>query len=145
MSKSKIAADKAVSNIAITAKIDNKPVSVVMNDVDIKEAPYVLKSIASNIYENVYNPNISIRDSFDRSDYEQYRPDEYIPKDSKGKINACMQAYKESGNGIIKNIVDLIADLVVQGIDVVHKKKKNQKFARLGSIRWLMGQLFQND
>lgn len=126
--------EKSIEKIQMSADI-NKPAAIVVKSEWVEnpnnnEAPYVIKTIGTNIYEDVYSPNISIRDSFDRADYDYYRPGEYIPKDSKGKIIACMNAYKESGNGIVKNIVDLIADLVVQGIDVVHKKRKNEKFAK---------------
>lgn len=123
---------EATQTVLMSGKVNGKDMVVGVQDanIDWEKVPYVFRSIASNVYENVYNPQISIRDSFDRYDYDYYRPGEYIPKDDRGKIIACMRAYKKSGNGIIKNIVDLIADLVTQGIDVVHKKKKNEKFGK---------------
>ncbi len=113
-----------------TAKVGEESKAMVLYNTTLEEAPHVFTSFASNTYQNAYSPNISIRDSFDKFDYQFYRPGEYIPVDEKGKIAACMYAYKESGNGIIANIIDLMGDLVVQGIDVVHKKKKNEKFAK---------------
>lgn len=134
MGRKKKEIESAMGNVKIAANIDKPQTIVTKTDwtenAALEEAPSVIKTFSTNIYENAYTPNISIRDGFDRADYDYYRPEEHVPKDSKGKIVACMAAYKESGNGIIKNIVDLIADLVVQGIDVVHQKKKNEKFSK---------------
>ena len=105
---------------------------IALYNTTLEEAPHVFRSFASNIYQDIYSPNISIKDGMDRLDYDFLRPSERIPIDEKGKIAACLAVYEESGMGIIRNIIDLMADLVVQGIDVVHPKLKNEKFAK----RW---------
>lgn len=93
----------------------------------IDEVKPVIKSLSTTVYRDAYSPSISIRDEFDRADYDLYRPGEAIPTDDKGMIQASMRAYKKSGNGIIKNIVDLMTDFTIQGIDVAHPNKKIEK------------------
>lgn len=87
-----------------------------------------VRSTNSNIYQNAYPPSISIRDEFSRSDYDYYRGCEKIPTSPKGKIKACMDAYEMPGNGIVRNIIDLMGDFAVQGIDIAHPKKKVEAF-----------------
>ena len=126
MAKNKMTPDP----LLITQQIGEETKAMVLYNTALEDAPFVTRSIASNLYENVYSPNISVKDGFDRFDYEYQRPEERIPRDEKGKIVACMAAYEESGNGLISNIIDLMADLVVQGIDVVHPKRQNEKFVK---------------
>lgn len=76
---------------------------------------------ASNAYRHVGPANISIRDEFGKRDYDRYRPDEASPLNIKEKIHACVDAYENIG--ICKNVLDLMSDYVVKGIDVVHKNK----------------------
>ncbi len=90
----------------------------------------IFRSLNSNVYENVYSPNMSIRDEFNRDDYDNYRVGEKLPTDPKGKIQACLDAYEKSGYGIVKNIVDLMADFTVQGIDVAYPDKKKEAVVR---------------
>jgi hypothetical protein len=121
---------KTIEPVMVSTKVDGEEKSVALFNTALEQAPHVLRTIASNIYNNIYSPNTSVRDSFDRWDYDLLRQGERIPEDDKGKILACMNIYEESGFGIVKNIIDLMAELTVQGIDVVHKKKKNEKFAK---------------
>lgn len=108
-------------------------------DEAFKDVQPIFKSINSNIYDNVYSPGMSIRDEFNRSDYDVYRPGEALPTDSKGKMQACMAAYKRSGYGIVKNIVDLMADFAVQGIDVAYPDKKKENLIRFWFNRVVNG------
>jgi hypothetical protein len=96
----------------------------------LEEVRPIVRTFNSNIYQDAYSPSISIRDEFNRNDYEYYRPGEGIPTDDKGKIKACLDAYNKSGYGIVKNIVDLMADFTVQGIDVAYPNKKAQKLLK---------------
>lgn len=139
MSKKKLENE---SNLVITGKIDGEEKAMVLYNTTLQEAPSLFRSFSTNIFQDIATPNISMRDGFDRCDYDSVRPEERIPKDDKGKIIACMRVYEESGNGIIKNIVDLMADLVVQGIDVVHPKKKNEKFAKAWFNKTVQGTRF---
>lgn len=85
----------------------------------------VQRTQASDIYKDIYAPDISIRDEFNYTDYEAYRPSERLPKTPKGKIKAAMEVYYV---GIIRNVIDLMGDFTVQGIDLVHPVKKIQAF-----------------
>lgn len=73
---------------------------------------------------------ISVRTSFDRGDYYNFRPNEAPPVKQKGIISKCMNAYDKVG--IIKNVIDLMGDFGSQGITVVHPDINAQKFYR----RW---------
>lgn len=76
---------------------------------------------ASNLYRHTGPGNISIRDEFGKRDYDRYRPDEASPLDVQEKIHACIDAYENIG--IIKNVLDLMSDYVVKGMDVIHRNK----------------------
>ena len=130
------------SNLVITGKVDGEDKAMILYNTTLEEAPSVFRSFSTNIFQDVASPSLSMRDGFDRQDYDAVRPEERIPRDDKGKIIACMRVYEEPGNGIIKNIVDLMADLVVQGIDVVHPKKKNEKFAKAWFNKTVQGTRF---
>lgn len=73
---------------------------------------------------------ISVRQSFDKSDYYKFREGERPPGQDKKIIARCMNAYDKVG--IIKNIIDLMGDFGSQGISLVHRDKNAQKFYR----RW---------
>jgi hypothetical protein len=82
------------------------------------------KARAANTFRDI-QPHTSVRDGFDRRDYDWFRPGERIPTDPKGKIAACLQAY--SRNGIVRHVVDMMSDFVCQGIDLVHPQPGVQK------------------
>ena len=73
-------------------------------------------------------PNRSVRTSFNRSDYNAFRPDEAVASKQKRLISQCMQAY--SRVGIIRNVIDLMSDFTSQGIVLVHPNKSIEKFYR---------------
>jgi hypothetical protein len=68
----------------------------------------------------------STRSDFTQSDYEYFRPGEAEPRTPQEKMSACNQSYSKVG--IIRNVVDLMGDFGVQGIEVVHPNKQIQKF-----------------
>lgn len=80
-------------------------------------------------YEDI-STNISVRNEFNRSDYEAYRTSERVPQKSKNVIFACDKAYKKVG--IVRNVIDLMSDFGSQGIKVAHENKRIQRFAQ----RW---------
>lgn len=77
---------------------------------------------ASDIYKDIYSGNVSVRDEFNIGDYEAYRPSERLPGNPKSRIRMAMQVYYDVG--IVRNIIDLMGDFTVQGIDIVHPKKR---------------------
>lgn len=85
----------------------------------------VVRSHASNIWHNVGPNNVSVRDSFDRRDYESFRHGEELPTRAKEYIKQCSDAYDNVG--IIRNVVDLMADFAMQGIDVNHPQERQEK------------------
>ena len=78
-------------------------------------------------FKNI-DTNISVRDSFSRTDYEYFRPDESIPQKKKEIISHCMQAYRKVG--LIRNVIDLMSDFGAQGVHLVHPNARIQKFFR---------------
>ena len=73
-------------------------------------------------------PNRSVRPSFQRSDYEAFRPGESLPTKQKKIITSCMNAYDRVG--IIRNVIDLMSDFASQGLVLVHPNKEIEKFYR---------------
>lgn len=73
-------------------------------------------------------PNRNVRPSFDRSDYDAFRPGEAIPVRQKKIMAACMVAYDRVG--IIRNVIDLMSDFASQGLVLVHPNKAIEKFYR---------------
>ena len=65
-------------NIIVTGKTEEAPFAVQFQG-DYDKFPMVMKTIATNIYNNIYSPNISVPDAFDRQDYEYFRQGERIP------------------------------------------------------------------
>ena len=72
--------------------------------------------------------NRSVRPSFNRSDYDAFRPGESVPNKQKRIMGACMNAYDRVG--IIRNIIDLMSDFASQGLTLVHPNKTIEKFYR---------------
>ena len=73
-------------------------------------------------------PNRSVRPSFNRSDYDAFRPGEAVPSKQKRIMASCMQAYDRVG--IIRNVIDLMSDFASQGLVLVHPNKQIEKFYR---------------
>ena len=73
-------------------------------------------------------PNRSVRTGFNREDYNRFRSAESVPKQQKEAIKMCMAAYDRVG--IIRNVIDLMADFAGQGITIVHPNKRIEKFFR---------------
>ena len=84
------------------------------------------RATAGNTFRNVLNPNISVREGFDRRDYDFFRPGEAIPTRDVDIIGACMQAYDRIG--IVRNTIDMMSEFACQGIDLVHPNPRIEKF-----------------
>jgi hypothetical protein len=81
-----------------------------------------LRAHGSDIFFNVGPGNVSVRDGFNRYDYENFRRDEGIPRKPKDIIMACMSAYENVG--LLRNVVDLMTDFAVKGVDLVHPNER---------------------
>lgn len=86
----------------------------------------VRRTSASTLYKDVAPGNQSVRDEFDRRDWDKFRPGDRLPRTDKEIIKACLEAYEQVG--IVHNTVDMMAEFVVQGIDVVHPNPRIEKF-----------------
>ena len=75
-----------------------------------------------------YDTNTSLRNQFTRADYEFFRPNESVPTKPLEIISACRNAYRRVG--IIRNVMDLMADFGAQGAKVTHPNPQIQKFYR---------------
>ncbi len=73
-------------------------------------------------------PNRSVRTSFLREDYDNFRPGEHVSNYQKRIIKQCMQAYDKVG--IVRNVIDLMGDFAAQGLTIVHPNKNIEKFYR---------------
>lgn len=86
----------------------------------------VTRSVGTSIFSDVGGPDISVRDGFSRTDYEEFRRGEAIPTKPKEIIRACMGAYNQVG--IVRNVVDMMADFTTQGIGLYHPNEKIEQF-----------------
>jgi len=72
--------------------------------------------------------NTGSRPGFTTSDYYAFRPDEAVPKKIKLIIRRADEIYQRVG--LVKNVIDLMGDFAVQGIKLVHKNKRIERFYR---------------
>jgi hypothetical protein len=76
---------------------------------------------------------VQVSSGFSRADRDFFRPDETIPTDPVEVIHACHQAYERFP--IIRNVLDMMADFAVKGIDVVNRTPTAQAFGREWAAR----------
>jgi len=84
-------------------------------------------SAARDTFKNIES-NTHVRDQFRRGDYDYFRSSEGIPHRQQDIIAMCMQAYRKVG--LIRNIIDLMADFGAEGIKLIHPNPRIQKFYR---------------
>jgi hypothetical protein len=80
-----------------------------------------------NNFSNIL-PNISSRPGFTRGTYDYFRYDEAVPNHIKEIIRRADDIYQKVG--LVKNVIDLMGDFAVQGIKLVCKNKKTERFYR---------------
>jgi hypothetical protein len=68
---------------------------------------------------------INVREPFSRKNYDQFRPNEALPVTNKDILRQCDLAYRKVG--LIKNIIDLMADFASQGISISHPVRRHEK------------------
>ena len=81
---------------------------------------------ASNTFQNISAPNVSVRQGYDRRDYDFFRPGEAIPTSDIDIIAACMQSYERIG--LVRNTIDMMSEFACQGIDLVHPNPRIEDF-----------------
>lgn len=72
--------------------------------------------------------DLSIRDTYNDANYYNKRPGEMVPSDYRSILYDCNESYYDFG--IVRNIVDLMSDFCVKGIDWVHTNRNVQAFYR---------------
>jgi len=70
--------------------------------------------------------NVRVRDDVDRSDFQNARGSLYVPINPKQRIIACMDAAENMG--IVRNVIDMMADFVCKGVDLAHPVPSIEKF-----------------
>jgi hypothetical protein len=76
-------------------------------------------------YSNL-DTNTGGRPGLTRNDYDFFRPDEAVPTQVKHIIKKAEDIYQRVG--LVKNVVDLMGDFASQGIRIVHKNKRIERF-----------------
>jgi len=76
-------------------------------------------------FEN-WDTNISIKSDYGRKDYNHFREKEANPTTRRGILNVAQQAYDRVG--IVRNVIDLMADFATKGIKVSHTIPHVDKF-----------------
>ena len=70
--------------------------------------------------------NLSGRPGLRNSDFDFFRPDQAVPEKPKDIIAFARAAYRRIG--LIRNAIDLMGDFACQGVRLVHKNKRVEKF-----------------
>lgn len=78
-------------------------------------------------YSNL-DKNTSGRPGLNRSDYDYFRPDEAVPREIKLILKKAEDIYQRVG--LVKNVIDLMGDFSAQGIRLVHRNKRIERFYR---------------
>ena len=78
-------------------------------------------------YSNLDN-NTSGRPGLTKSDYYYFRPGEATPVRVKQIIQRAEDIYQRVG--LVKNVIDLMGDFASQGVRLVHKNKRIERFYR---------------
>lgn len=76
-------------------------------------------------FEN-WDANLSIKSDYGRGDYEYFRDKESQPKNRRQILNIAQQAYDKVG--IVRNVIDLMADFGIKGIRLSHTIPSVQRF-----------------
>jgi len=114
----------------MTAKKRALPTNPVVKDNPLDSYTGIMTASASNRRYLSIEPNISVRDEYNRDDYYGFRPSEAVDGDTKATMRKCAKAYDNVG--LIKQVIDLMGDFASQGIRISHTNKSIERFYR----RW---------
>lgn len=94
---------------------------------DCSEGAAAFKSCSSGIGDTFSsNASVYVRDGYTRSNYEAVRPNERVPVEFLESLSFCNDAYYSVA--IVRNVIDLMSDFCVKGIDWVHPNRNVQAF-----------------
>lgn len=71
---------------------------------------------------------INDRSGFNRHDFYEKRKDQAIPTDHASIVASCQAIYRKIG--LIRNVIDLMADFASEGLDLSHPVKRQERFYR---------------
>lgn len=111
--------------------LDSKRDALKQSSESLSEYTLVQKASAMRRYGLDYSnldKNTSGRPGLTRSDYDYFRPDESVPRELKMIMRRAEDIYQRVG--LVKNVIDLMGDFASQGIRLVHKNKRIEKFYR---------------
>jgi len=72
--------------------------------------------------------SVSVRNEYTKTNYSAARPSERVPTDFLEVLSFCNESYYNVD--IVRNVIDLMADFCVKGIDWAHSNKGVQAFYR---------------
>jgi len=92
-------------------------------------------SQADGLYRDV-DPGMTIKAPYDRSVYEYYRPNEYIPTgkdqhDLREIMRMCTSAYERVG--VIRSVIDMMSEFGAEGIEIIHPDAGPNEFYKAWS------------
>jgi hypothetical protein len=106
--------------MAVKRPSATKPTAI-LQDEALASYTGLMSTSASNRRYLSLEPNISVRDEYNREDYYGFRPSESPEGDAKGIMRKCVKAYNNVG--LIKQVIDLMGDFASQGIRISHTNK----------------------
>lgn len=93
---------------------------------DIHEVQKALASCGGSAHVTRSYGTVSVRDEYTRSNYDRCRPTEQLPTSDRDIMISCNNAYYTIG--IVRNMIDLMADFCVKGIDWSHTNRSVEAF-----------------
>lgn len=123
--------DNAEAYVAWGDDLASKQEALKTSSESLEEFTGIQKSTAGRRYSVDFrnlDTNTSGRPGLTRSDYYYFRPDEQPPNQIKMIIRKADDIYQRVG--LVRNVIDLMADFAVQGIKPVHRNKRIERFYR---------------
>ena len=85
---------------------------------------YATQKVSGSHFFSTGIDDISVRDDFGRSDYEDTRPKERLPKTFSDTVHACRRSYTYVN--IVRQVIDLMTDFAVEDMKFVHPDKSTK-------------------
>jgi hypothetical protein len=111
--------------------LDSKKAALKESSESMSEYSLIQKSSAMRRYGFDYSnldTNTSGRPGLTRDDYDYFRPDEAVPREIKLILKKAEDIYQRVG--LVKNVIDLMGDFATQGVRLVHRNKRIERFYR---------------
>lgn len=89
----------------------------------------VQKSSVEKVVATMSGNEVAHRSGFFPGDYFRQRPLDMLPTRFRDVVFACRMAY--TSKGIIRNIIDMMTDFTVEGLQFLHPDKKVEAFFRV--------------